>query len=655
MFTAHEKQTLARIFDTLIPTLAPEADDDPRLFKLKASDFDLVEHYADVVVQVADDTTIRELKWFLAIIENGLLNRFISGHTRPFSELNVDERGALLCAWGESQIPIQRKAFQGVKRLSLALFYALMPDDQPNPTWATYDYDDPPGKAEDIPRTILPYAIEDDSTLYTDVLVIGSGAGGGVVAGELTAAGLDVIVIEKGGYHAEADFHGRELASNQHLYERRGVLTSTDLGVTLLAGSTLGGGTIINWNTSLRTPEHVLKEWQHNYGFTAATSDDYKHSMDAVSERIHVNTDESVPNPVNTTLERGCKALGYEVSVIPRNVKGCEDCGYCNYGCPFGAKQSTLKTYLQDAFNRGARIVVRGHVDRVVHQAGMVEGAEVTVQQADGTCTHLHVKAKAVVVAAGALHTPALLLRSGLGNAHIGENLHLHPTTVIFSRFDEPIKGWHGAPMTRVSHQFANLDGRGYGVWLETSPVHPGMAAQAFPWHDGREHKRNMQKLAYFSNIIILARDYHGGRVTVDKKGAPQIEYHLSSLDGRHLLKGLSEAIRIHHAAGARVIYGPHQKLGGSNGSAIEPFIEQVQRAGFATNSMAVFSAHQMSSCRVGGSSAIGAISPEGETYEVKNLFVADGSALPTAAGVNPMISIMALAHYVSQHIKSRF
>jgi choline dehydrogenase-like flavoprotein len=265
------------------------------------------------------------------------------------------------------------------------------------------------------------------------------------------------------------------------------------------------------------------------------------------------------------------------------------------------------------------------------------------------------VKAQAVVVAAGALHTPALLLRSGLGNAHIGANLHLHPTTVIFSRFDEPMKGWHGAPMTRVSQQFANLDGRGYGVWLETSPVHPGMAAQAFPWHDGREHKRNMQQLAYFSNIIILARDYHGGRVTVGKDGAPRITYQLSPLDGRHLLKGLTEAIRIHHAAGARVIHGPHQQLSGSDGVPIDQFIEWVQRAGFAPNSIALFSAHQMSSSRIGGSSAIGAISPEGETYEVKNLFVADGSALPTAAGVNPMISIMALAHYVAQHIKARF
>src|SRR5690606_16085945 len=135
-------------------------------------------------------------------------------------------------------------------------------------------------------------------------------------------------------------------------------------------------------------------------------------------------------------------------------------------------------------------------VDRVLHRAGVVEGATIRVEQADGTHTTVQVKAKAVVVAAGALHTPALLLRSGLGNAHIGANLHLHPTTVIFSRFDEPMKGWHGEPMTRVSQQFANLDGRGYGVWLDTSPVHPGMAAQAFPWHDGREHKRNMQQLA---------------------------------------------------------------------------------------------------------------------------------------------------------------
>src|SRR5690606_7358410 len=147
--TAGEQQTLVDIFDTLIPTLTPEGDDNPRLFARKASDFDMVTHYMAAVDEGADENTVRELKWFLAVIENGWLNRFISGHNRPLSQLNLEERSALLRAWGNSPIAMQRKAFQGVKRLSLALFYALMPDDQPNPTWTTYSYENPPGKAAD--------------------------------------------------------------------------------------------------------------------------------------------------------------------------------------------------------------------------------------------------------------------------------------------------------------------------------------------------------------------------------------------------------------------------------------------------------------------------------------------------------------------------
>ncbi len=650
-----EKQTLAQICDTFVPALEAEDGDDPRLFRLKAADLNLADEVERAIEQVADENSLRELRWFLWALEIGWLNRATAKQNRPFSQLDLDERTAVLRAWGNSPLPLMRKAFQAVKRLSLAIFYVAMPDGQPNPTWSAYNYALPPA-AEKTPRPIVPLAITAPTTLYTDVLIIGSGAGGGVVAGELTAAGLDVIVVEKGGYFADTDFHGKERESTENLYERRGVLTTADLGVNLLAGSTLGGGTTINWTTSLRTPDYVLQEWAAKYGFAAADSADFQRSMDAVSQRIHVNTDESTPNALNAALERGCKALGYHVATIPRNVKGCEDCGFCNYGCPFGAKQSTLKTYLQDAFGRGARIIVNATVDRVLHRGGVVQGAEVSVKNADGDTQNLTIQAKIVVVAAGAVHTPAVLMRSGLSNSNIGANLHIHPVTAIFSQFDEPVMGWQGAPQTRVSQQFANLDGRGYGVWLETAPVHPGLAAQAFPWYSGRRHRENMQRLDCYSNLIILTRDFHGGQVKLDKRGEPTLHYKISAYDARHLMHGLTEALKIHRAAGAKVIYGPHNRLQAyQDGGNFENFLTRVAGAGYESNAIALFSAHQMSSCRIGGSSRIGAISPEGETYEVKNLYVADGSALPSAAGVNPMLSIMATAHYIAQKIKASF
>lgn len=653
---AREKQTLALICDTFIPSLEVENGDDSRLFRLSAADLDLADEVETAIKQVADENSIRELRWFLWALEIGWQNRVTAGQNQPFSQLDLNERTAVLRAWADSPLPLMRKAFQALKRLSLAIFYVTMPGGEPNPTWAVYNYQLPPAP-EKRPRSIIPLTINHPSTaLYTDVLVIGSGAGGGVVAGELTAAGLDVIVVEKGSYFAESDFHGRERESTENMYERRGVLMTADLGINLLAGSALGGGTTINWTTSLCTPDYVLREWATDYGFAGAESPEFQRSMEAVMGRIHVNSSESAPNALNAALERGCQALGYHVAAIPRNVNGCEDCGFCNYGCPFGAKQSTLKTYLQDAFDRGARIIVNATVNRVLHRAGIVEGAEVSIKNANGEIQNLTIQARIVVVAAGAVHTPAVMLRSGLTNANIGANLHIHPVTAIFSQFDEPVLGWHGAPQTRVSQQFANLDGRGYGVWMQTAPVHPGLAAQAFPWHSGRMHKQNMQRLDHFSNLIILTRDYHSGRVKLDRHGDPALHYKISAYDTRHLMRGLIEALKIHRAAGAKTIYSPHNRLPAYHvGSNFEDFLAQVQAAGCKSNAIALFSAHQMSSCRIGGSSRLGAVTPEGETYEVKNLYVADGSALPTAAGVNPMLSIMAAAHYIAQQIKSRF
>ncbi len=655
MFDAREKAILTAVCDTFVPMLDAEAGDDPALFRLKASDLCDSDRLPDIIDSVAYAPDRRMLKLFLALIEIGLFNGLTVGLALPFSLMTTAEREALLLAWGQSPFPMARKLFQSLKRLTLAVFYAVMVDEQPNPTWPSLGYSGPPGAMADCPRTLTPLRIDSAQTLYADALVIGSGAGGGVVASELSAAGFDVIVAEKGGYRAEADFHGAEYDSSEHMYERRALLTTADLSMNVLAGSTLGGGTTVNWTTSLRPPDYVLREWAEDYGFSGATSEAYQHSLEAVRQRIHVTTEESQANPLNQALEDGCKALGYAVDVIPRNVSGCDDCGFCGYGCRFGAKQSTLKTYLQDAQDHGARILVNAEVERILIEQGTAQGAEIRVQTPGGETISLTVRAKLVIVAAGAIHTPALLLRSGLSNAHVGANLHLHPTTLVASRFEQPIKGWEGAPQTRVSRHFANLDGQGYGVWMETAPMHPGLAASAFPWQSGRHHKRVMQRIAHFADIIVLTRDRYGGQVTVNEAGEPLLHYHLHPYDGKHLMRGLLEAIKVHAAAGAQEIYGPHQHLGPyTAGEDLDRFLSRVKAAGMARHAFALYSAHQMSSCRIGGSSAVGAVSPEGESYEVRNLFVADGSVLPNAPGVNPMLPIMATAHYLAQAMKAR-
>ncbi|MBA3874021.1 MAG: GMC family oxidoreductase N-terminal domain-containing protein [Anaerolineae bacterium] len=650
-----QKKTLSLICDTLVPALPAQNGDDPRLYALNATEMHLADALENGIEQITETTDRTQLQLVLNLFESPLFNRVAVGKMQAFSDMSLDDRTEALRTWGDSDLAPARQFFQSLKRLALFLCYASMPNNEPNPAWASLHYPERPPQTEPAPTPIKPLTISEPTTLYTDVLVIGSGAGGGVIAGELSAAGQEVIVVEKGGYYADHEFSGRELAS-QSLFEKGGLLTTSDLSMSVLAGSTLGGGTTINWAASLRTPEDVLYEWDHDYGFTGASGVDFQHSLDAVLKRMNVGVEDSPINGNNTALEKGCKALGYDMTFIPRNVKGCEECGFCNFGCTFGAKQGTVKTYLQDAYERGTRILINAAVKRLLIERGEAVGAELSIQSPDGTQHIVIIRAKYVVVAAGSIHTPALLMRSGLSNAHIGANLHLHPVTVTYGLFDEPVVGWQGPPMTRLSRQFANLDGHGYGVRLETAPVHPGLAAATFPWESGASHKRVMSNLYNMSNIIAITRDRHGGHITLNSRGEPVLHYKLHPSDAAHLLRGLVESLRVHIAAGAKEISSPHNRqmlYRPADGGSLEDFLHAVEARSLQPNAYALFSAHQMSSCRIGGDSATGALDPGGQSYEIRNLYVADGSVLPTASGVNPMVSIMATAHFLAQGMKA--
>jgi choline dehydrogenase-like flavoprotein len=480
--------------------------------------------------------------------------------------------------------------------------------------------------------------------------VVGSGAGGGVVAAELAAAGHRVVILEKGAFQREQDFDGAELAATRRLFEKQGILTTHDGHMLILAGNTVGGGTTINWMTSLRTPDHVLQQWQREYGIADATGPGWQASLDAVCARLNVNTEESVPNGQNGRLIAGCQALGYRWRILPRNSRGCQDCGFCCFGCRHAAKQSTLRTYLEDAAAHGAILVAGCHVERILIDSGTAIGVEAKVNG-----HRLSVRSRIVVAAGGSLHTPCLLLRSGLRNRNIGRHLHLHPTTAVFGIYEQPIEGWRGPIQTAACDQFADLDD-GHGFVIEVPPLHPGLSALGLPWRDSRGHQHLMRHLRHLAAFIVISRDRDGGTVHLDRQGRPVVRYSTSRTDARRLIRGVQEAVRLHVAAGAHLIGGPYNNLPEitPRTADVEAQIAGFSRLGIIKNDFALFSAHQMSSCRMGGDSRLAAVNPEGQTYEVRNLFVADGSALPTSTGVNPMISIMALAHRNAQIIKRR-
>lgn len=596
----------------------------------------------------------REFQQLLDILD-GPLADFNPFDRRSFRERSREEREALLRTYATSRLSLRRQAFQTLKRLIQFIVYSVMPEEHSNPLWTTLGYPGPLSEPPAEPHTtITPLNIDCDATLSCDAVIVGSGAGGGVVAGVLADAGLDVIVLEKGEFVTENEFTQRELDMTQRLYEAKGLLTTRDLGMVVLAGSCLGGGTVINWSASFRTPAEILDEWAREHDLPQVQQPEYQRHFDAIENRLHISTDESLCNPQNEALLRGCNALGWNVKPIPRNVRNCtpEECSYCTFGCQRGAKQSTLRTYLADAADAGARIVTRCDVRRVTSAYDRATGVRAVVIDDAGTRHALTVRADTVVVAAGSIHSPALLTRSGVTHPHLGRHLYFHPTLPVSAFYDDPIEPWRGVPMAAISTEFAFLDGT-YGVRLETPPAHPGMIALALPWASDGHHDRTMQRVRSLATFIVLTRDRDGGHVTLDAHGNPALHYSVSEYDRGHLTAGVEAALRAHQAAGARefVVPGPILRTVPTTDAGIDLIMREMRAWNGRPNWLPLFTAHQMSTCRMGGRREDHVVTPTGESWDVEGVYVADASALPSASGVNPMVSIQALAHYVAEGI----
>ncbi len=609
-----------------------------------------------------------EFEQLLDLLDRPVLGLSWLGPLRPFAQLAPAQREALLLSWASSRLPPLRKAFQTLRKLCTFFYYGGSPADGcPNPAWAALGYPGPALPPDSGPpvaaRPIRPLAPVADTTYECEVLVIGSGAGGGVVAGELAQAGHDVLVLEKGPYFHGRDFTQREADMLGQLYDARGTLSTQDGGIGLLAGACLGGGTTVNWAGAFRTPGYILEEWAREHAAPQFTSAAFQASLDAVFEALSVNTDYAHHNGQNQALRNGSARLGQTTSLIPRNEKHLADSaahfeglGYSSLGDAHGIKQGTLNTYLLTAFEHGARILPNTHAERVTTAAGRATGAEATHITPEGWQLRIGVRARCVVVAGGAVQTPALLLRSGLRHPHLGQHLHLHPTVIVAARYPQPMRSWHGPSMSIVNDTYTRLHGTNYGAKLETPPTHPGLLAMVLPWLGGQAHRDLMRTAEHLGSFIVLTRDRDGGRVRLDPHGTPLIDYTLSAFDRANMLEGVRAAANIHVAAGAERVYLPHGSLPtlhAAGGTLHNPeVLARLPHLGWRANQFGLYSAHQMSTCRLGGHAATHPLRPNGETVEVRNLYVADGSAFPACSGANPMLTIMALAHYTSQGLK---
>ncbi len=598
----------------------------------------------------------KQLQALLGLWDSPALGAIGGGGWRRFSEMTPMQREEVLLSWAASRVPQRRAVFQALRKATL-LFYYMLPasgDGGRNPAWDAIGYDGPLGKLESAPpKSLRITPVERDTMLTCDVVIVGSGAGGGTAAAVLAGAGLDVIVIEAGGYYDDEDFDGSELNAITNFY-MAAPPASVDQSVSLIAGSCLGGGTVVNYSTSFRTPDEIRDEWASG-GVPAFSSDDYTASLDAVCDRLGVSQEYNDPSSREQKLQEGCVKLGWHVDAMPRGVRNCaqgKECGYCGLGCRVGAKQSVVKTWLADAHQAGARLITRTKVSRVLIDGGAARGVAGVTD--DGH--HLTVRSKAVIAACGALHTPALLKRSGLTNPNIGKNLKLHPATAVMGIFDEELKPWEGVMQALYSDQYRNLHD-GYGLKYETAAGHPHLMLQFIPWTGQRAHFELMQALSNTVPLGVLLRDRDGGEVRVGRDGEPIIRYKLSEFDAGHMRTGIDGAAQIFEAAGAQRIYSPQTRWvayePGHNGSR-EQFMAEADAAGYGAGQLPLGSFHIMGTARMGGSSATSACDPAGQTWDARDLYVCDGSTFPSASGVNPQISIESIAHMTARGLAAK-
>ena len=493
-----------------------------------------------------------------------------------------------------------------------------------------------------------------DLSLDADVVVVGSGAGGGVAAELLADAGLKVVIVEEGPLWTTSDFRMRESEAYPNLYQESAARKTADKAINILQGRCVGGSTTVNWASSFRTPAATLGYWQQALGLRALSVEAMAPWFAAMEHRLGVRPWSVDPNANNAILARGAKKLGIEALVIPRNVRGCWNIGYCGMGCPTGAKQSMLVTTLPSALAKGATLVSRLRAERLVLDGRQrVSGLKGRAMQADGIrpgTVEVRIRARHFVVAGGAVGSPALLMRSGVPDPHglLGQRTFLHPTVISAGVFKERIEGYAGAPQSIYSDHFLEqqaIDGP-LGFKLETPPLHPVLYSTTLHGF-GETHAEKMRDFPHAQVIIALVRDgFHaqsrGGRVRLRSDGTPSLDYSLNDVYWEAARRALLAMAEIQFAAGASRVTPVHEETAG--------FASWAEaKAGIAALALKpmlcrVVSAHVMGGCAMGDSPLRGVVDHRGRHFQIENLSICDGSIFPTSIGANPQLSIYGLA-----------
>ncbi|CAN6304880.1 unnamed protein product [Urochloa humidicola] len=687
-------------------------DDVERFYRASAADGDIPDEVAEMATRCVWEAMLlmRVILWILSTKLGTLVlcGRLCVSSRFPyickFADMPMERREEALKQWNKTRWLFPLKVtFVITKILSHFSFYTMINENSDNPSWKAIGYSVPDGDGPPEDRTTVatpspsPRPLDsgvvetrslDDATLLRsladrglavkadvsathhvvqcDIVIVGSGCGGGVAAAVLAAAGHKVVVVEKGDYFTADDYSSIEGPTMDRLYEKGGIFCTSNASTIMFAGATVGGGSAINWSASIRTPEWVTQEWAREHGLPVFGSPEYARAMDAVCARLAVTGACREEGFQNKALRGGCEALGLRADAVPRNTSEGHFCGSCHLGCPTGEKRGTDTTWLVDAVAQGAVVLTGCKAERFILESNPSKNngrnkkcaGLVAACMSDAITKKLRIEAKVSIAACGALMTPPLLRNSGLKNRHIGRNLHLHPVSMAWGYFPEG-----GTPEPRLTGKcyeggiITTLHRVTPRTIVQTPALGPGCMASLIPWESGRDMKDRMVRYARTAHAFALVRDRGAG--TVGSEG--RVRYTPSGEDVGELRNGLRRALRILVAAGAAEV-GTHRSDGlrlrceGLRDEDLEVFLDKVTVANGpmmpGSDKWALLcSAHQMGSCRMGASSREGAVDAGGQTWEAEGLYVCDGSVLPTAVGVNPMITIQSTAYCVANGI----
>ncbi|PHH88699.1 hypothetical protein CDD83_7196 [Cordyceps sp. RAO-2017] len=608
----------------------------------------------------------------------------LTGYWTPVAQQPTETREAIVSSWASSSFAALRmlaKAVtsmaQNANAVSSPYFQQLSGYTDVPRNWAAVD---------GYPFRFLQLDAGDAvHEMTTDVVVVGSGCGGAVSARNLAEAGHRVLVVEKGYHFPPSHLPMPQAAACSYLFDNGGALVSDDASINVLSGGALGGGGTVNWSVCFRTPHSVRDEWAAA-GLPLFASADFDDCLDRVWESIGASTDGIRHNHRNRSMLDGCRKLAWLAAPVEQNTGDREHaCGQCHLGCGSAEKRGPTVAWLPAAAEAGAQLMEGFQVDRVTFAADGVTatgveglwtsrgpGGDLGAPPTSRTQRRVRIKASRVILSAGSLWSPVILMKSGVENRNVGRNLHLHPCNLVSGAYKEDVRPWEGSIITTYSDEFADLDCKGHGVKLEPSCMVPYMALSMQTWLGGLDARMLALKYRHMDCFVALTRDRDSGRVYVDRRtGRPRIDYTISDFDRDHTLEGVQALAKICYVTGATEIraglpgLAPFVVEDGGERQRKHPegrdpeftdaaFGAWLARLRAADNKppAAVFgSAHQMGSCRMSADESSGVVDGQGRVWGREGLYVADASVFPSASGVNPMVTAMALADWISRGV----